>query len=74
MFSFSAGSLLLGLLFSGIGLVMLRLGKINADFPRILCGLALLIFPMLVGSLWWTLGLGVVLTAAPSAGEHFGIW
>lgn len=74
MFNFSPAALILGLVFSGIGLGMLRIGKNQGDLVRIVFGLALLIFPILVGSTWATLGLGTALTAAPSVGEHFGIW
>ena len=61
----SASSLLLGLLFSSIGLgFFLYARKQRAPVPLV-CGLALMIFPYFISNSLAVLALGSVLTALP---------
>ncbi len=61
----SEGILLWGMLFGSLGLGYLSYGKRQKRIVPFVCGLALIVFPYFVSSLWLLLGIGVLIAAAP---------
>lgn len=59
------GVLLWGMLFGSLGLGYMSYGKRQKRSVPFLCGLALIVFPYFVSSLWLLLGIGAVLSAIP---------
>lgn len=59
------GVLLWGMLFGSLGLGYLSYGKRQKRGVPFICGLALIVFPYFVSSLWLLLGIGVLLSAIP---------
>jgi hypothetical protein len=59
------GVLLWGMLFGSLGLGYLSYGKRQKRVVPLACGLALIVFPYFVSSLWPLLGIGVLLSALP---------
>ena len=60
------GSVLLwGMLFGSLGLGYLTYGKRQKTVMPFACGLALIVFPYFVATLWLLLGIGLVLSALP---------
>ena len=62
--NFSAGNIIAGLVFSGIGFVAMRYGKANGNFQMIGLGVALMAYPYFTPTTLWTCGVGAGLTAA----------
>lgn len=60
---FDASTLLLGLLFSGIGFVAFRYGRKMDLVPPVVLGLVLMAYPMFVRGPVWTAAVGIALTA-----------
>jgi hypothetical protein len=54
-----------GLLFGIIGWIMFRQGKNEGEMLTILCGLGLMVYPMLVYDVVWIFVIGAALTAIP---------
>ncbi len=61
----TAASLLWGLLFSSIGVVMFVYGKKQNVFMPLLCGALLVVYPFFVTTTAWLVAIGVVLAALP---------
>ena len=61
--SFSFGSIVVGLIFGGIGFVAFVYGKKNAEMRPLFIGLALMVYPYFIPNLWAAAAVGVVLTA-----------
>lgn len=61
----SEGVLLWGMLFGSLGLGYLSYGKRQKRIVPFVCGLALIVFPYFISSLWLLLGIGVLIAAAP---------
>ena len=63
--SFSASSLLAGLIFGIIGFYLFRKGKKDTDFEVIFIGIALMVYPYFTsGARWdWGIGIGLCLIA-----------
>lgn len=61
----TTASLLWGLLFGSIGIGFFVYGKRQAAVVPLMCGVALLLLPMLVSNTMLLVGAGVVLTALP---------
>ncbi|MGH8173433.1 MAG: hypothetical protein ACREPX_09805 [Rhodanobacteraceae bacterium] len=61
----STSSLLLGVLFSSIGVGFLIYGRKQRAIVPLVCGLALLIFPYFVDSVGALIAIGVSLVAIP---------
>jgi hypothetical protein len=57
--------LLWGLVFSSIGMGYFIYGKKQGRAAPLLCGIALMVYPYFIDSMWGTLGIGVVLMAIP---------
>ena len=53
------------LVFSGVGYVYFSYGKRQSKLQIMVCGLILMVYTYFVDSLATTIGVGVVLTAAP---------
>jgi hypothetical protein len=58
-------SLLWGLLFGSVGLGYFIYGKNQKALLPALCGMALMVFPYFVSSIWLTVGIGAGLIALP---------
>ena len=56
-------TLLLGVLFSGIGFVAFRYGRSQEQVPPVVLGFALMLYPLCVRGALWTTLVGVSLTA-----------
>jgi hypothetical protein len=59
------GVLLWGMLFGSLGMGYLSYGKRQKRVVPLACGLALIVFPYFVSSLWALLGIGALLSAIP---------
>jgi ABC-type transport system involved in multi-copper enzyme maturation permease subunit len=55
-------TLLLGLVFSGIGFVAFRYGRSQERVPAVVLGFALMFFPLCVSGALWTAIIGASLT------------
>jgi len=66
-----AWGIMFSVVFSLVGMVYLKQGRANADFTRLFCGLALLIYPYFVGGALWIALAGAGLTALPFILERF---
>lgn len=64
-------SLLFSLIFSLVGLVYLKQGKATGDVMRIVCGLALMLYPYFVSGPLWIALAGAALTALPFILEKY---
>ncbi len=74
MFQGGTAALLLGVVFSALGVGYIAYGKRVADLPILICGFVLLLFPMFVATVWALLLIGVAATFAPWAGSQMGWW
>lgn len=74
MFQGGAIGLLLGVVFSAIGVGYIIYGKRTTEIPTLVAGFVLLLFPMFTGTLWVLLVVGVAAILAPWAGTHLGLW
>jgi len=74
MFHGSPASLLLGVVFSALGLGYVAYGKRAADLPLLIAGFVLILFPLFVGSVWLLLLIGGAAALAPWAGSRMGWW
>lgn len=63
--NFSATGLVLGLVFSGIGLAYIRYGRKQDRFSMFLAGLGLSIYPWFVSKPWPLALIGVALCSIP---------
>ncbi len=54
-----------GLIFGSIGVGYFMYGKKRPNMVALVCGLALMIYPYAVSSLWAMIAIGVVLMAIP---------
>jgi len=54
-----------GMLFGSVGLGYMSYGKRQKRVVPFTCGLALLVFPYFVTSLWLLLGIGAVISVLP---------
>ncbi len=59
--NFSVSGLIAGLIFSTIGLWMLREGKKRADLRIVMLGLVLMIYSYFTPNHWWDWGIGIAL-------------
>ena len=61
--SFSFTNLIVGLIFSGIGIVAFVYGKKQGSFKPLLIGIALMVYPYFLTSTFWlcTVGIGLCL-------------
>ena len=59
------GVLLWGMLFGSLGLGYLSYGKRQKRVVPFACGLALIVFPYFVSTLWLLLGIGLLLAVIP---------
>lgn len=60
-----SSTLLWGMLFGSLGLGYLQYGKRQKRAVPFACGLALIVFPYFVSTIWLLIGIGVVLAALP---------
>jgi hypothetical protein len=60
---FDASTMLLGVLFSGIGFVAFRYGRKMERVPAVVLGMALMVYPMFVSKPLWMATVGVGLTS-----------
>lgn len=74
MFQGGVTGLLLGVVFSALGVGYIGYGKREADLPLLIAGFVLLLFPMFVGSVWTLVLIGVATALAPVAGSRMGWW
>ncbi len=58
-------SILVSLIFSGVGFVYFSYGKKQSHFVMMLCGLSLMFYSYFVDSILWAIGIGVALSVAP---------
>lgn len=65
MSDFSLSTLILGLLFSSIGLGFFIYGKRQNALVPLLCGTLLMIVPYFIGNAWVLLAVGAGLTVTP---------
>jgi hypothetical protein len=63
--NFDVNSIVAGLIFGVIGLAYFRYGKKRPSFPWMAFGMALMIYPYFLESIWLLIGVGVALTVAP---------
>ncbi|MDX6771151.1 MAG: hypothetical protein SF051_16600 [Elusimicrobiota bacterium] len=68
--SLDAGSLLAGLVFSGLGFVAFRYGRTTGNFRLMALGGALMVYPYFTPTPLSTWGVGVVLSAAAWYARH----
>ncbi len=64
-------SILASIIFSLVGLVYLKQGKADGDAVKLVCALALLVFPYFVGGVIWVVLIGAALTALPFVARRF---
>jgi len=50
LFDFSMGSLIAGIIFSGLGLIYFRYGKINHRYSTLICGILLMALPFFISN------------------------
>ena len=62
MFDISVASLLGGLIFSLIGMVAFRYGKIHSYWQPMLLGAGLMVYPYMFTETWQVYGIGTALT------------
>lgn len=74
MFSGSAASLFIGMLLGACGAGYLLYAKRAANLAALVCGTALLVFPLFVTSPWGLALGGGVLIALPFVGVRLGWW
>jgi hypothetical protein len=55
--------LMLSLIPSGIGFVLFTYGRKQQRWPQLLCGLLLMLYPYVTGSVGWMVGTGVLVCA-----------
>ena len=60
-----ANVLFWGMLFGSLGLGYLSYGKRQKRMVPFACGLALIVFPYFVSTLWLLLGIGLLLSVIP---------
>lgn len=65
-------TMFLALLFGAVGIVYLSYGKRRQRADMRLCGLCLLIYPLLVSQLLWLVLIGVLLCLLPPVITRFG--
>jgi len=53
MLNLSWGYIIAGLIFSGLGLVYLRYGKVNGHISMMVCGVLLMIVPFFISNVWY---------------------
>jgi uncharacterized membrane protein len=58
------------LLGSGVGFVYFSYGRSQADWPLVASGLALMTYSYFVTSLFWLVGIGVLIAVAPFASRR----
>ena len=63
-FDFSAGNIIAGLLFSGVGFWALMRGKKLGNFRMMVLGGLLMLYPYFVSATWLMWAIGSALTAA----------
>lgn len=59
---FSVSSLIGGLVFGIFGIYLLRMGKKESNFTKMMIGLALMIYPYFIYNAWLVWGIGAALT------------
>ena len=67
----SMGAIIASLLFSGVGYFYLSRGRAESNVPKIVCGIALMVYPYFVVSTVYVVAVGVGLCAAPYIMERF---
>ncbi|MBI3770181.1 MAG: amino acid transport protein [Deltaproteobacteria bacterium] len=60
---FDSASILLSVLFSGIGFVAFRYGRKMQQTPPVVLGMALMVYPLLVSNPGWMAFVGIFLTS-----------
>lgn len=59
LFNMSFSSIIVGIIFSGLGLVYLRYGKVNNNISMLVCGVILMLMPFFItNTLYLFLGCG----------------
>lgn len=61
-FNISTSSILAGFIFGVFGFSFLKVGRLNANVPKILVGIALMIYPYVVSNDYALWIIGIVLT------------
>ena len=71
--NFDAGSLIASLIIGSIGFVLLSYGKKQSRFPQMVVGLALVVYPYFIPSVWVMIGIGVALVSGLFAAVRLGM-
>lgn len=67
----SMGGIVASLAFSGVGYFYLNRGRAEGDVPKIVCGVALMVYPYFVVNTVYIIIVGIGLAAAPYIMERF---